>query len=179
MWLLGTLTPSYKTIANFRKDNAKALRKTHRQFIVLCRGLSLLDTTRVALDGSFFNGNVSAKSFKRRSVLEKRLKGIDAQLADWLNELDHYDTEQRDQEPATEVEGLRQKMAQMKEHKAEIEADLEMLAQAGVEQCSSTDEDARLLSKRGQHVADYNVQIVTDEVTQDGNDKQQLHRSQE
>jgi hypothetical protein len=37
MWLTGQLTPDFKTIANFRKDNGRAIRKVCRQFIVLCR----------------------------------------------------------------------------------------------------------------------------------------------
>jgi len=37
MWLTGRLTPDFKTIANFRKDNGRAIRKVCRQFIVLCR----------------------------------------------------------------------------------------------------------------------------------------------
>ena len=33
--------PDFKTIANFRKDNGRAIRKVCRQFIVLCRKLDL------------------------------------------------------------------------------------------------------------------------------------------
>src|SRR5450755_1971808 len=40
MWLTGRLMPDFKTIANFRKDNGRAIRKVCRQFIVLCRKLS-------------------------------------------------------------------------------------------------------------------------------------------
>ena len=42
MWLTGRLMPDFKTIANFRKDNGKAIRKVCRQFIVLCRKLELV-----------------------------------------------------------------------------------------------------------------------------------------
>lgn len=42
MWLTGRLTPDFKTIANFRKGNGKAIRSVYRQFIVLCRQLGLL-----------------------------------------------------------------------------------------------------------------------------------------
>ncbi len=37
MWLTGRLAPDFKTIANFRKDNGRAIRAVCRQFIVLCR----------------------------------------------------------------------------------------------------------------------------------------------
>ncbi len=41
MWLTGRLMPDFKTIANFRKVNAKALRSARREFVVLCRNLDL------------------------------------------------------------------------------------------------------------------------------------------
>lgn len=41
MWLTGRLMPDFKTIASIRKDNAKAIRRVCRQFIVLCRELNL------------------------------------------------------------------------------------------------------------------------------------------
>src|SRR6266478_6060759 len=37
MWLTGSLSPDFKTIADFRKDNGKAIRAVCRQFVVLCR----------------------------------------------------------------------------------------------------------------------------------------------
>jgi hypothetical protein len=39
MWLTGRLTPDFKTIANFRKDNGKAIRGVCRLFVVLCQQL--------------------------------------------------------------------------------------------------------------------------------------------
>ena len=37
MWLTHRLAPDFKTIANFRKDNGKAIRNVCRQFVVLCQ----------------------------------------------------------------------------------------------------------------------------------------------
>ena len=54
MWLTGRLSPDFKTIANFRKDNGPAIRKVCRQFIVLCRQLNLFTDAVVAIDGSKF-----------------------------------------------------------------------------------------------------------------------------
>ena len=52
MWLVERLRPDFKTIARFRKDNAKAIREVCRQFVVLCRELGLLGESLVAIDGS-------------------------------------------------------------------------------------------------------------------------------
>ena len=35
MWLTGRLTPDFKTIADFRKDNGPAIRSACRQFVAL------------------------------------------------------------------------------------------------------------------------------------------------
>jgi transposase len=40
-WLTGWLTPDFKTIADFRKDNGPAIRATCRQLVLLCRRLDL------------------------------------------------------------------------------------------------------------------------------------------
>lgn len=42
MLLTGRLRPDFKTLANFRKDNGKGIRKVCRAFVVLCRKLGLL-----------------------------------------------------------------------------------------------------------------------------------------
>ncbi len=41
MWLLGRLAPDFKTIADFRKDNTKAIRSVCREFVLICRKLSI------------------------------------------------------------------------------------------------------------------------------------------
>jgi transposase len=58
MWLTGRLTPDFKTIANFRKDNGKAIRGVCKQFVVLCQQLGLFSEAVVAIDGSKFNPGV-------------------------------------------------------------------------------------------------------------------------
>jgi transposase len=70
MWLLKGLCPSYHTIADFRKANAKALVAVNRDFIALCRELGLFGGERVGLDGSFFHGNASDASIQTNKQLE-------------------------------------------------------------------------------------------------------------
>ena len=42
MWLTGRLAPDHKTIADFRKDNCRAIRQVCAQFVALCRTMGLL-----------------------------------------------------------------------------------------------------------------------------------------
>ncbi len=51
MWLTGRLVPDHKTIADFRKDYGKAIRKVCAQFVSLCRQLELFADASVAIDG--------------------------------------------------------------------------------------------------------------------------------
>ncbi|MGX1085909.1 transposase [Pseudomonas sp. AP3_22 TE3818] len=52
MWLTGRLMPDFKTIANLRKDNSKAIRGVCRQFVVLWQQLGLFGENLVAIDGN-------------------------------------------------------------------------------------------------------------------------------
>ena len=47
VWLTGQLAPDFKTIADFRKDNGKAIREVCRSFVALCRELDLLSVASV------------------------------------------------------------------------------------------------------------------------------------
>jgi transposase len=69
MWLTGRLTPDFKTIADFRKDNGPAIRSACRQFVALCRSLNLFAHAMVAIDGSRFKAvNSRDRSFSRGSL---------------------------------------------------------------------------------------------------------------
>src|SRR5262249_7028255 len=77
MWLLGRLVPDDKVIADFRKDNGKAIRTVCARFVDLCREMGLLTTASVAIDGSKFKAvNNRDKNFTRGKVERRR-----AQLA--------------------------------------------------------------------------------------------------
>ena len=54
MWLTGRLAPDFKTIANFRKDNGKAIRSVCRQFVVLCQRLDLFQEGELAPATTFY-----------------------------------------------------------------------------------------------------------------------------
>src|SRR6202051_3169394 len=54
MWLTGRLSPDFKTIADFRRDNGAGIRNVCRRFVLMCRQLKLFTQAIVAVDGSKF-----------------------------------------------------------------------------------------------------------------------------
>src|SRR5262252_6453539 len=94
MWLTGRLMPDFKTIANFRKDNGRAIRKVCRQFIVLCRQLNLFTEAIVAIDGSKFKAvNNRDKNFTPNKI-QRRMEQIEASINRYLSGLDAADRQE-------------------------------------------------------------------------------------
>jgi transposase len=69
MWLIGRLVPDHKTIADFRKDNGRAIRQVCTRFVGLCREMGLLAAASVAIDGSKFKAvNNRDRNFTRAKM---------------------------------------------------------------------------------------------------------------
>src|SRR5450631_3792831 len=169
IWLTGRLMPDFKTIADFRRDNGKGIRRVCREFIVLCRELKLFSEAIVAIDGS-----------KRKA----RMQQLEESIARYMSELDRAD-----REPAlvseARVEHIKEKVATVKAQMRELKQIGKQMAQAPDGQISLTDPDARSMatSGRGTGMVGYNVQtavdikhhlIVAHEVTNSGHDRDQL-----
>lgn len=185
IWLTGHLSPSYKTIADFRKHNARALQQVNREFTLLCRELALFGGQTVGIDGSFFQGNASKGSIYTRDKLNKQIAALEKDIEAWHAQLDQNDQQdmRTDSRATTEDQALPDKLAAMQKKLATRQKQLQTLKDSGEKQLSTTDPDARLLRKRGQSVSGYNVQMAVDDqhkliaasdVTNDGNDSHQL-----
>jgi transposase len=182
MWLTQRLAPDFKTIANFRKDNGKAIRNVCRQFVMLCQQLDLFSDGVVAIDGSKFKAvNSSDRNFTN-AKLKRRMEEIEANISRYLAELDTADRQEpaaaqsRSARLADKITALKAQMATLKEIEAKLQA-------SGETQISLTDPDARSMITRGAGIVGYNVQtavdakhhlIVAHEVTNTGSDRDQL-----
>src|SRR4030042_302814 len=91
IWLLKKLKPDFKTIADFRKDNQKALKKVFQDFTRLCDEWELFGKERVAIDGSKFRACNSKKNNYSTKKLARHLKYLDEKIEGYLQELDHHD----------------------------------------------------------------------------------------
>lgn len=186
IWLLEGLVPSYRTIAEFRRINGDALKAANRQFVLLCKEHELLGGELIGIDGAYFNASASDASLITEKQLEAELKRIDREIDDYNQLLDDNDTQEgcnRDLFAADPA--LAEKLKALQQRQAHQQAQLQQLQDSGETQLSRTDPDARALSKRKQHTVGYNVQSTVDakhkliihhEVTNAGNDSQQLSR---
>ena len=94
MWLTGRLAPDHKTIADFRRETARAIRQVCARFVGLCRAMGLLAEASVAIDGSKFKAvNNRDKNFTR-AKMERRMAQIEESVARYLQQLDSADRQE-------------------------------------------------------------------------------------
>src|SRR6266853_6944082 len=87
MWLLGKLSSDFKTVADFRRDNLRAIKQVCREFTLLCRKLELFGGELVAIDST----KIKAQNAKGRNYSEAKLKAllaeIESKVSAYLEEL--------------------------------------------------------------------------------------------
>ncbi len=106
MWLTQRLTPDFKTIADFRRDNGRAIRNACRQFVVLCRKLDLFSQSIIAIDGSKFK----AVNNRDRNFTDAKIKGRMEQIEQSIDRyLATMDTADRTQSEVAESKAVRLK----------------------------------------------------------------------
>jgi transposase len=180
-WLLGNLSPDFKTIADFRKDNRTHLKKVFREFTYICRSADLIDFQLTAIDGSFFSAvNHNAKNYSQ-SKIKKLLEKLDAHIELYLAEMNRSD-----QKEFSKGFSLEEQLTNLKQKKAEYQAIQKVMKETGETQISDTDPDSKMTVKaKSKMDVSYNVQTAVDsknhliveyDVTNDGNDMQQLSR---
>ena len=184
MWLTGRLSPDFKTIADFRKDNGDAIRLVCREFVMLCRKLKLFSEAFVAIDGSKFKAVNNRDRNFTKAKLKRRLQQIDESVERYLAEIASADRQERavsedkSQRLKDKIEVLKAEIGRLKKLEVQLE-------ETPDHQISLTDPDARSMatSGRGSGRVGYNVQtavdtkshlIVSHEVTNVGHDRAQL-----
>lgn len=161
MWLMRKLEPDHKTIADFRKDNLKAIAGVCHQFKKVCKEMGLFGGELIGVDGSKFRGvNSKDRNFNAQR-LKRAQKRVDKEIEEYLKELDEGDKEEADIKDVS-AEELKEKIEELKKRRAKYEQIGEELSKSKDGQVSLTDPDTRLMkSRQGTH-AGYNVQIAVD-----------------
>jgi transposase len=184
MWLVGKLVPDFKTIADFRHDNALAIKAACQRFVAVCRALGLIGGTMVAIDGSKFRAvNTHGKNYTKGKLARRKMQ-IEESIERYLTELDAADGKEASATPPR-IERLTERLASLRGRLLELEEIGRQLETAPDGQLSMTDPDARAMATATDHrgVVGYNVQaavdakhhlVIANEVTNKGNDRSHL-----
>lgn len=182
MWLTGRLAPDFKTIADFRKNNGKAIRLVCREFVMLCRKLELFTEAFVAIDGSKFKAVNNRDRNFTKAKMKRRLEEIDKSIERYLVQIESADR-QEFSIAKEKTQRLEEKITALKEEMSRLKRLEVKMLESPDNQISLTDPDSRSMSSRGNGIVGYNVQtavdskhhlIVAHEVTNVGSDRQQL-----
>lgn len=156
MWLTGGLAPDHKTIANFRKENKKAIENAHREFIRICDELKLIGKEIVAIDGTKVKANNSRKNNVTISKLNKMIEHHEENIHEYLKQLSQNDI-------AESTDTIKSKLKKAQIKKQECQELISKMEEEGVREKSLIDPDSHQMgvSNNGTDIA-YNVQCCVD-----------------
>ena len=165
MWIMDGLCPDAKTISNFRKDNAKSLRETFREFVKMCRYFGLYGGELIATDSTKFRADNSRKNNHNKTTVERELLRIDKNISEYMNAMDKADEAEKECSTpnADKIKEALGKLKDLKERKVKFETLLSQIEEQ--KEVSTVDPDSRLMRSGGDaRPLDvcYNVQTVVD-----------------
>lgn len=100
MWLVNRVSPTYKTIADFRRDHTQAIAGVCREFIRFCRGQQLFGGELLAIDGTRIEAAASRKQVVTPKRLAEQMAVLDQKIEGYLMALDEADRHEPEGEPA-------------------------------------------------------------------------------
>ena len=155
MWLMKQLTPDHNTIANFRRDNDKAIRQVFRYTVSIAKQFNLIGGKLIAGDSTKLRAQNSKKNNFNANKIERHLTYIENKLEEYNSAMDQADGENK--------EIIKQAIEKQNNRKEFYNNLTEQLNQSGQTQVSTSDPDSRQMITRNNitEVA-YNVQTVVD-----------------
>jgi len=160
IWLLEGLKPDHKTIANFRRNNRKALKEILRQCTRMCIKLGLIEGNTLFVDSTRIRANASIKNTYNLDKCQRHLKKIDERIEVILSECDKID--QTEENQASWVK-LNKELQDKKALKCKIGNVLEELRIEKKTSINTTDRDSTKINFPTCTHAGYSGHIVTDE----------------
>lgn len=189
IWLLSGLAPSYKVIADYRKDYPAQIERVNRQMVQFLIDSGCIDGERVAIDGTKLKA-YTGWDMPDEASLDKRLERARGQLEQWMHTLKVNDAldeahelidEQPDQSGEPEV---METIGTLHKRIKQLQAAKRRLQASSAKRLPLSDPDARSMrAPHGGKSPSYNLQagvdskhnmIVATEVTNAPTDFEQL-----
>jgi transposase len=155
MWLLKCLKPDHNTIANFRRDNPKAIKKVFRKTVQIARHFDLIGGKLIAGDSTKLRAQNSKKNNYNQAKIDRHIAYIDNKLEEYTRALAENDGDNRQV-----IEDEINKQQKRKDNYRDLE---KRLKESGEPQISISDPESRQIMIRNNitEVA-YNIQSTID-----------------
>ena len=166
-YLLNMLRPDFRTIADFRKRNRKALKEVFRDFVKACAELKLLGKETVAIDGTKIRASNSKKKSYTPEILEKKIEYLEEQergIEEYLEKMDKADQEEK-RAPVMDIkpEDMPQKLEQIRERVEKYKGYQKRMKETGETQILETDPECRTIHTKEGQLPAYNIQTAVDD----------------
>ena len=162
MWLICKLTPDFRTISDFRKDNKASIKGVFKELNKRFDKLGLFRHTCYSIDGSKFKAVNAKDNNFTLAKLDDRIKRLEEDVDNYMALLDEEDAKE-DNECQFSKEELQKKLDACKKRLDKYNDYRSEMEKTGQAQMSLTDKDARLMKQNEGFGVDYNVQTVVDE----------------
>ena len=199
MYLSEKLTPDFRTISDFRKDNPELVCEVFKKTVGFAKQEGMLDLSHLATDGSKIKANASSARVVTKEELEVLTQFVEKELETWAKQ-DKVEDEKfgelrgYDQLPEGSRKAIRKaainylkKQKERESFKGEITKTLERASdrvkEDDLERVNTTDPDSRFMkNKSGRIEFSYNPQVTVDrngiivanDICQDATDYAQL-----
>ena len=180
MYLSEKLTPDFRTISDFRKNNPELVKEIFKHTVGFAKQEGLLDLSHLATDGSKVKANASNRRVLTKEELEVLLRFVEGELQEWAKqdtiedkkfvEMRGYDQLPNQSKKTIQKAALyylKRQKEKGESFKAEITETLQKaqdeIEREGLKKVNTTDPDSRFMkSKSGRIEFSYNPQITTD-----------------
>lgn len=156
IWLMKGLVPDHNTIANFRKDNPKSIKKVFRATVNIAKNLDLIGGVLLAGDGTKLRAQNSKKNNYNQKKIDRHIAYIETKLAEYSKSLASADGDTKKE--------IQTKIDKHNKHKKRYQKIEKELSRTGEKQVSTSDPESRQLVIRGVVTeVCYNIQSTVDE----------------
>lgn len=162
-WLMEGLTPDFRVIADFRKDNISSMKTLYHEFTK--RVMVDLETGDVSIDGSKFKAwNSKDRNFTIHK-LEERMEWLKDHADEYIRLIEITDADEDAMEGGFTREELEKKLKETQERLEKYRGYRKIMEEEGLTQLSLTDADCKLMKMKNGMDTAYNVQTAVDTET--------------
>lgn len=171
IWLLGNLKPDHKSIADYRRENASAIKFVTKKFRHFLKDNGYIKGKLIAIDGSKVKANANKDMLSLKKI-EYRLEHLDKQLDQYLEQLISNDrSEDLFEEAAADDSNnsnnsnqvLLDKISKLQQQVENLQKQKEQLQSQSRSSISPADPQAKLMRSRDGMIPAYNAQIAVDD----------------